>query len=233
MKKKNASWQITLSEDEVYFLRVTTSHYRSYRSLIPVVHSGFAPGTSPGLIPVSWVHPGKMLSTPGGLTGFLITVEFRSGLLICSSYHVRPDCSQGITSSLCCSLTPAGNSLKASELRKSCPVLRIGFFQSFFIITQLSPKSIRKWNALCFLLKFYKFLICSRTDLFDFTVVKRSIIKVSMLISPLQRPVRFTSTLSMIPRAVTLAPPFSRPLHARCRSAPRCTSPLLSAVPPA
>ena len=38
------------------------------------------------------------------------------------------------------------------------------------------------------MLKFYKFLICSRTDLFDFTVVKRSIAKVSSLMSPHSAP---------------------------------------------
>ena len=37
LPKKNVFRQISLSEDEVYFLRVTTSHYRSSRSLIPVV----------------------------------------------------------------------------------------------------------------------------------------------------------------------------------------------------
>ena len=64
---------------------IFSPRYHFSLPIISVTHSRrplcLRPQHFPGFLPVSWVHPRKVLSNPGGLTGFLITVEFRSGLL--------------------------------------------------------------------------------------------------------------------------------------------------------
>ena len=91
---KNVLRQITLSEDEILFLRVTTSVTGSLRSLCPVSRICF-------LIIRRFFRSSGLFC---GLTDFPITGEFRSGLI--SFWHscflclcpdpFRPDCSQVI-----------------------------------------------------------------------------------------------------------------------------------------
>ena len=127
--QKNALRQITLSEDEILSLRVTTSVTGSLRSLCPV---------SRIYIPTQFILRFNSFPYNGG-----IPVRVNQ---ICHPYlssdSFRPDCSQ-VIAPLTLLFPRTFRKLSESMLPwKSCPVLRFGFFQSAFIISQKSGLSI-------------------------------------------------------------------------------------------